>query len=112
MNPTKAHGIGLRTRDLIRLRSHDLTIKKLEVESRDELEDDQQALRLMFEILQSSAPRMKPINTSPEQLAAQEVLMRARLDSQQLANSMPVRNGAVGDGGEAKLTAIEARLKG
>ena len=93
----------LRTGDLIRLHGHDLMLKRMEIESRDGREQDQDAIRLLFEVLGRLAPQMKPVERTPGQLQETTTAIRGRIDSQRLATGIGVTRDA---GGEKRLDGI------
>ena len=82
----------LRTGDLIRLRGHDLMMRKIELDSRDGVQQDNEATELLFDLLGKLAPTMKPVEQSQEALHAADVLLRARIDSQRMAQGGRTRD--------------------
>lgn len=96
----------MKTGDLIRLRSHDLMLRKIELDSRDGQQQDQDATRLLLDLLGQTAPRMKPIDQTPEQIQAADVLLRGRIESQRQATGI----GAVDAGGERRLDSMLKRM--
>lgn len=97
----------MKTGDLIRLRSHDLMLKKIELDSREGQQQDQDATRLLLDLLNQTAPRMKPIDQTPEQIQAADTLLRARIDSQRLATGI----GVVEAGGERRLDSMLKKMQ-
>ena len=92
----------LKTGDLIRLRSHDLMLRKIELDSRDGQQQNQDATRLLLDLLGQTAPRMKPVDQTLDQLAEADTLLRARIDSQRLATGV----GVIEAGGERRLDSL------
>ncbi len=97
----------LRTPDLIRLRGHDLMLRKIELDSREGREEDQDATRLLLDLIGQTAPRMKPIDQTAEQIRAADVLLRGRIESQRLATGIGIKREA---GGEKRLSAMLERI--
>ncbi len=99
----RAMGGELRTGDLIRLRGHDILLKKMEIDSRDERVQDQTATQFLFEMLEKLAPRMKTVHQNAEQVTATNAAIQGRLESQRLATGIGVPLAA---GGEKRLDAL------
>ncbi|MEI7436378.1 MAG: hypothetical protein WCL16_06190 [bacterium] len=97
----------LRTGDLIRLRGHDLMLRKMEIESRDEREQDQSSTKLLFELLEKMAPRMMPNDQTAEQIQATDNAIRGRIDSQRLATGIGISRDA---GGTKQLNAMLKKI--
>jgi hypothetical protein len=97
----------LRTGDLIRLRGHDILLKKMEIESRDERVQDQSSAKLMFDILEALAPRMKTVHQTAEQIATTNATIQGRLESQSLATGIGIPRDA---GGEKRLDAMLKKM--
>lgn len=103
----RAMGGELRTGDLIRLRGHELMLKKMEIDSRDERVQDQSATQLLFEMLEKMAPRMKPIHQTDEKIIATNAAILGRLESQSLATGIGIPRDA---GGEKRLDTMLKKM--
>ena len=71
----------------------------MEIESREGREQDQDAFRLLLDLIGQTAPRMKPIDQTAEQLRAADVLLRGRIESQRLATGIGIKREAGGGRG-------------
>jgi hypothetical protein len=97
----------MRTTDLIRLRSHDLMLRKIELEASEGQQQDQDAFRLLLDLIGQTAPRMKPIDQTAEQIRAADTLLRGRIESQRLASGIGITREA---GGEKRLSAMREMI--
>ena len=82
-------------------------LRKIELDSREGQQQDQDATRLLLDLIGQTAPRMKPISETAEQLRAADVLLRGRIESQRLATGIGIKREA---GGEKRLSAMLERI--
>ena len=82
---------------MIRLRGHDLMLRKIELDASEGLQQDQDTTRLLLDLIGQTAPRMKPISETAEQIRAADVLLRGRIESQRLATGIGIKREAGGE---------------
>ena len=82
-------------------------LRKMEIESRDEREQDQSSTKLLFELLEKMAPRMMPNDQTAEQIQATDNAIRGRIDSQRLATGIGISRDA---GGTKQLNAMLKKI--
>jgi hypothetical protein len=94
---------GMNTRDLARLQSNALMRRRIELEGQNQNEPLRESLEFMQHLMSAFAPRMKPVEQTPEAILAADLAIRARLDSQRLATGIGITRDA---GGEKRLDAL------
>lgn len=93
----------MRTSDLVRLQSNAVMGRRLELESQDPGAPMRESLEFMQHLMSAFAPRMKPVEQTPEEIEASNMAIRARLDSQKLATGIGITQDA---GGEKRLDSL------
>jgi hypothetical protein len=94
-------------RGVLKQRGHDLMLRKIELEASEGQQQDQDAARLLLDLIGQTAPRMKPIDQTAEQSRAADTLLRGRIESQRLATGIGITREA---GGEKRLSAMLERI--